>query len=118
VAFQPHRYARTRDLLQDFATSFNDAEVVFLTSIYAAGEDPIPGVTSSRLKEAIVAHGHRDVTLAENRSELARAILSRVKPGDIVLTLGAGDITHVGPELLSLLAYQAAHRTEQEARGR
>ena len=118
VVFQPHRYTRTRDLLQDFASAFNDAEVVFLTSIYPAGEDPIPGVTSSRLKEAIVAHGHRDVTLAENRSELARAILSRVKPGDIVLTLGAGDITHVGPELLSLLAYQAAHRTEQEARGR
>jgi UDP-N-acetylmuramate--alanine ligase len=118
VAFQPHRYTRTRDLLQDFATSFNDADVVFLTSIYAAGEDPIPGVTSSSLREAIVAHGHRDVTLAENRSELARAILARVKPGDIVLTLGAGDITHLGPELLNLLGPQVAQRTEHEARGR
>jgi UDP-N-acetylmuramate--alanine ligase len=103
VAFQPHRYSRTRDLLPEFATAFNDADVLFLTSIYAASEDPIPGVTGTALAEAIIAHGHRDVTFVEKRSALPAAMLGRLQPGDIVLTLGAGDITQVGPELIALL---------------
>jgi UDP-N-acetylmuramate--alanine ligase len=100
--FQPHRYTRTRDLLPEFATAFNDADVLLLTDIYAAGEDPIAGATAAALADAIRACGHRDVTLVA-RSELARAARSRVRPGDIVLTLGAGDVTQVGPELLALL---------------
>jgi UDP-N-acetylmuramate--alanine ligase len=100
--FQPHRYTRTRDLLADFATAFNDADVLLLTDIYAAGEEPIAGATSATLAEAIRACGHRDVSLVP-RAELARAARERVRPGDIVLTLGAGDITAVGPELLELL---------------
>jgi UDP-N-acetylmuramate--alanine ligase len=101
--FQPHRYTRTRDLLPEFATAFNDADVVLVTDIYAAGEDPIPGATAAHLAEAIRGCGHRDVTLVP-RAELARTARARVKPGDIVLTLGAGDVTQVGPELLGLLA--------------
>ena len=101
--FQPHRYTRTRDLMADFATAFNDADVLLLTDIYAAGEEPIPGVSAAALAEAIRACGHRDVTLVP-RAELARAARGRVRPGDIVLTLGAGDITQAGPELLGLLA--------------
>ncbi|HKD39711.1 MAG TPA: UDP-N-acetylmuramate--L-alanine ligase [Myxococcaceae bacterium] len=108
VAFQPHRYTRTRDLLGEFATSFNDADVLFLTSIYPAGEPPIPGVTSKALVDALVAYGHRDVTLVDKRADLARAMAPALKEGDIVLTLGAGDITQVGPELLQLLAAEAA----------
>jgi UDP-N-acetylmuramate--alanine ligase len=100
--FQPHRYTRTRDLMAEFSTAFNDADVVLLTDIYAAGEDAIPGATAANLAEAIRACGHRDVTLVP-RAELARTARSRVKPGDIVLTLGAGDVTQVGPELLGLL---------------
>ncbi|ABS28064.1 UDP-N-acetylmuramate--L-alanine ligase [Anaeromyxobacter sp. Fw109-5] len=100
--FQPHRYTRTRDLLPEFATAFNDADVLLLTDIYAAGEEPIPGATSEALAEAIRACGHRDVSLVP-RPELARAARQRVRPGDIVLTLGAGDITAAGPELLGLL---------------
>jgi UDP-N-acetylmuramate--alanine ligase len=100
--FQPHRYTRTRDLLSDFATAFNDADVLLLTDIYAAGEEPIPGATSATLAEAIRACGHRDVSLVP-RGQLARAARERVRPGDIVLTLGAGDITAVGPELLGML---------------
>jgi UDP-N-acetylmuramate--alanine ligase len=100
--FQPHRYTRTRDLMQDFATAFNDADVLLLTDIYAAGEEPIAGATSESLAEAIRACGHRDVSLVP-RAELARAARERVRRGDIVLTLGAGDITAVGPELLELL---------------
>ena len=103
VAFQPHRYTRTRDLLAEFATSFNDADVVFVTSIYAAGEEPIPGISAPTLVDAITAHGHRDVTLVEKRSELASALLPRLREGDLVLTLGAGDITQTGVELLELL---------------
>jgi UDP-N-acetylmuramate--alanine ligase len=101
--FQPHRYTRTRDLLAEFATAFNDAEVLLLTDVYAAGEDPIPGATAAALAEAIRACGHRDVTLVP-RAELARVARERVRPGDLVLTLGAGDITAAGPELLELLA--------------
>jgi len=104
VAFQPHRYSRTRDLMQEFATAFNDADVLFLTGIYAASEDPLPGVTGQALADAAVAHGHRDVTFVERRADLAAQLLPRLRDGDIVLTLGAGDITQVGPELLRLLA--------------
>ncbi|BDG02689.1 UDP-N-acetylmuramate--L-alanine ligase [Anaeromyxobacter oryzae] len=100
--FQPHRYTRTRDLMDDFARAFNDADVLLLTDIYAAGEDPIPGATAGCLADAIRACGHRDVSLVP-RAELARAARDRVRAGDIVLTLGAGDITAVGPELLGLL---------------
>jgi len=108
VAFQPHRYTRTKDLMQEFATSFNDADVLFLTGIYAASEEPIAGITGQILSDAIIAHGHRDVTYVEKRTEVARRLLPRLKEGDLVLTLGAGDITHVGPELLSLLRGEAA----------
>ena len=100
--FQPHRYTRTRDLLQDFSTAFNDADVLLLTDVYAAGEDPIPGVSSAHLAEVLRSCGHKDVTLVP-RAEMARAARERVRPGDLVLTLGAGDVTQVGPELLELL---------------
>jgi len=101
-AFQPHRYTRTRDLMGEFATAFNDADSLLLTEIYAASEDPIPGVTGARLHEAVKACGHRDAAFAE-RAELARRLREKVRPGDLVITLGAGDITHVGEELLGLL---------------
>jgi UDP-N-acetylmuramate--alanine ligase len=110
VAFQPHRYTRTRDLLGEFATSFNDADVLFLTSVYPAGEPPIAGVTSKALVDALVAYGHRNVTLVEKRGDLARAMAPQLKEGDLVLTLGAGDITQVGPELLQLLTPTAGSR--------
>ncbi len=103
VAFQPHRYSRTRDLLREFATSFNDADVLFITEIYAASEEPLPGISGERLVEELRAHGHRDVTFVPRRADLAAALQPRLREGDIVLTLGAGDITHTGPELLTLL---------------
>ncbi|HZX96727.1 MAG TPA: UDP-N-acetylmuramate--L-alanine ligase, partial [Myxococcales bacterium] len=101
-AFQPHRYTRTRDLLGEFATAFNDADVLLLTEIYAAGEDPIAGVTGARLHEAVKACGHRDATFVE-RAQLARKLREKTHSGDLVITLGAGDITHAGEELLELL---------------
>jgi UDP-N-acetylmuramate--alanine ligase len=107
VAFQPHRYTRTRDLLSDFARAFNDADVVVVSGIYAASEEPIPGVTGAALVEAVRAHGHRDVTYVEKRAEVASALLPRLQRGDLVLTLGAGDITQVGPDLLELLGHKS-----------
>jgi UDP-N-acetylmuramate--alanine ligase len=106
VAFQPHRYTRTHDLMKEFSTSFNDADVLFVTSVYAAGEERIPGATGDALAEAIRAHGHRDVTYVEKRADLPAALAPRLREGDIVLTLGAGDITQVGPDLLALLGKQ------------
>ena len=103
VAFQPHRYTRTRDLFKEFATAFNDADVLFVSGIYAASEDPIPGISGQTLADAIRAHGHRDVTYVERRQDLPAALLPRLREDDLVLTLGAGDITQVGPELLQLL---------------
>ncbi|HZZ83843.1 MAG TPA: UDP-N-acetylmuramate--L-alanine ligase [Anaeromyxobacteraceae bacterium] len=101
--FQPHRYTRTRDLLDEFVTAFNDADVLLLSEVYAAGEEPIPGVSGEKLAEAIRAWGHKDVTFVPERAGLAEAARARVKSGDLVLTLGAGDVTAVGPELLKLL---------------
>ncbi len=102
--FQPHRYSRTRDLLADFTTCFNDADVLLLSDIYAAGEEPLPGISGERLADEIRACGHKDVTFVGERAKLAAAARERLREGDLVLTLGAGDITAVGPELLGLLA--------------
>jgi UDP-N-acetylmuramate--alanine ligase len=101
-AFQPHRYTRTRDLFGEFATAFNDADAVLLTDIYAAGEDPIAGVSGARLHDAVKACGHRDTAFVE-RPDLARKLREKARQGDLVLTLGAGDITHASEELLELL---------------
>jgi UDP-N-acetylmuramate--alanine ligase len=103
VAFQPHRYSRTHDLFEEFCSAFNDADLVFLTNIYAAGEEPIEGVTSAKLVEAVRSYGHPDVTLVEKRADLPGAMRPRLQTGDIVITLGAGDITNTGPELLAAL---------------
>ncbi|HWV38454.1 MAG TPA: UDP-N-acetylmuramate--L-alanine ligase [Vulgatibacter sp.] len=103
VAFQPHRYSRTRDLLDDFATSFNCADRLLVTDVYAASEDAIPGVTGEAIAEAVRACGHRDVQHAP-RADLAARLRAAVSPGDLVITLGAGDISQVSHELLALLA--------------
>ena len=102
-AFQPHRYSRTRDLMGEFATAFNDADAVVLTEIYAAGEDPLPGISGARLHEAVQACGHRDASFV-GRAGLAEKLRATVREGDLVLTLGAGDITHAAEELLGLLS--------------
>jgi UDP-N-acetylmuramate--alanine ligase len=103
VLFQPHRYTRTRDLLEDFARAFADADEVFITEIYPAGETPIPGVTGERLAEAVRAAGHPAVSFVPQRDQLAGRVRPALRPGDLVLTLGAGDIWKAGPELLESL---------------
>jgi UDP-N-acetylmuramate--alanine ligase len=108
VAFQPHRYTRTHQLFDELARAFNAADVLFVTDVYAAGEKPIPGADSQQLSAAIRAHGHHDVTHIPERAQLAAALLERLAPGDVVITLGAGNITQTGPELLSLLQLRGA----------
>jgi len=103
VAFQPHRYTRTHHLFDELTRAFNRADVLLLADVYAAGEPPIEGATSAHLAEAIREHGHRDVTHVGPREALVDAIADRLEPGDVVITLGAGDITRVGPELLAKL---------------
>ncbi len=104
VAFQPHRYSRTRDLLLEFARAFNDAELVFVSDIYAAGEEPIEGVSADRLTREMHDHGHRGVRYVPRRADLSAAMLPHLREGDIVITLGAGDIGQTGDDLLDQLA--------------
>lgn len=104
VAFQPHRYSRTNFLFDELSRAFNRADVLFISDVYAAGEAPIQGADSSSLVASVRAHGHRDVTYPGNRAALLDALCDRVQPGDVVITLGAGDITKTGPELLARLA--------------
>ena len=103
VAFQPHRYTRTKDLFAEFLDAFDDAHVLLLTEIYPAGEDRIEGVSGEALYQALRRRGHLDVRFVPTRAALAEALLEVVHPGDLVLTLGAGDISRTADELLALL---------------
>ncbi|MEW6324856.1 MAG: UDP-N-acetylmuramate--L-alanine ligase [Nitrospirota bacterium] len=104
VLFQPHRYSRTRDLMEEFATAFYDADLLVLTEVYAAGEAPIEGVTAERLAAALREHGHKHVLYVPDRDALADAVLPQLREGDLVLTLGAGDIWKTGRRLLERLS--------------
>ncbi len=103
VAFQPHRYTRTRDLFAEFLDAFDDADVLVLTDIYPAGEERIDGVSGEALYQALKRRGHLDVHFVADRARLTAALLERVRPGDLVLTLGAGDVYRAGDELLARL---------------
>lgn len=103
VIFQPHRYTRTRDLFKEFLTAFQDADVLVLTGIYPAGEDPLPGITAQGLYEGIKGYGHKDVSLILDKKDILAQVLPRLKSGDMVITLGAGDIWKVGGELINQL---------------
>ena len=104
AVFQPHRFTRTFHLRDEFATAFNQADVLVLMDIYAAGETPIEGVSAADLAERIRAHGHRNVTyLGGDRAQLLDHLCDITRPGDLVLTLGAGDVGQLGPALLARL---------------
>ena len=111
VLFQPHRYTRTNDLMQEFARSFNNADVLFITDIYAASEEPIEGVTSEALSMAIKRFGHKDVNYVGALDNAAPALRDYVQPGDLVLTLGAGTVNRVSDQLFNLLQEQSQARS-------
>jgi len=104
TVFQPHRYTRTRDLRTEFLTAFNQSDVLIVMDIYPAGEPPIPGVSAADLADGIRAHGHRNVTfLGSDRARLVEYVCEISRPGDLVLTLGAGDVSQLGPDILRRL---------------
>jgi len=103
VVFQPHRYTRTRDLFDEFAAAFHDADLLVITEIYAASEPKLPGVEAAALAEAVRQRGHRDVRFVSELDAIAPALVPELREGDLVLTLGAGSITRLGPQLLAAL---------------
>lgn len=107
VAFQPHRYTRTRDLLDEFAGAFNASDLLLLSDIYAASEDPIEGIDAPRLVDVVRAHGHQNVEHAGKPEAVARRLEDVVADGDLVLTLGAGNIWKAGETLLERLKERA-----------
>lgn len=102
VLFQPHRYTRTRDLLEEFTVSFKQADRVIITDIYPAGESPIDGISASLIYEGIKKKGHRDVVYIPDREAIIEDLMHSLRPGDIFLTLGAGNVWKIGEELLRL----------------
>jgi UDP-N-acetylmuramate--alanine ligase len=103
VAFQLHRYTRTRDLWEEFTSAFNDADLLLMTEIYAAGEAKVPGVEAATLVEEIRAHGHRDVQFVPDLDAVLERLVAEVLPGDLVVTLGAGSIATLGARLVERL---------------
>ncbi len=103
VLFQPHRYSRTKALFKEFQTCFHKADYLIMSDIYAASEEPIAGVTAESLLEATKIHGQRYTKYMGDLETMAQELLPMLEEGDLVLTLGAGNIVRVGEELLVLL---------------
>jgi len=103
VLFQPHRFTRTQFLWEDFCRSFNQADILVMTEIYAAGETPIDGITGERLAEGVSASGHKNVVYTSTMQAGMEYLLREARPGDAVLTIGAGSVGRVLEQLAMLL---------------
>ncbi|MBZ5653799.1 MAG: UDP-N-acetylmuramate--L-alanine ligase [Acidobacteriia bacterium] len=103
AVFQPHRYTRTRDLMDEFATAFTDADTLFVLDIYAASEKPIEGITAEVLARRIAEKGHRAAAYVPSFADAASAVAAQARPGDMILTLGAGSVSQLGPMILEKL---------------
>jgi UDP-N-acetylmuramate--alanine ligase len=108
VVFQPHRYTRTQLLMDEFATAFHDADTLFILDIYAASEPPIEGITGEALARHIQEVGEREARYAASFAEAAEAVAAAAQEGDMILTLGAGNVSQLGPMILERLQDQAA----------
>jgi UDP-N-acetylmuramate--alanine ligase len=113
VVFQPHRYTRTHALMDQFARCFYQSDVLLVTEIYAASEKPIAGVTGALLAEQINLHGHHDLHFCPDLDSVLNKLLNLVQPGDVVITLGAGNIWHAGESLLARRSTGGAGRFEK-----
>ncbi len=100
VLFQPHRYTRTRDLINEFALAFGNADLLVVTDIYPAGEKPVEGVSAEKLFNTIIEHGHKNVLFVPDKKNIPEKVKELMRPGDMVITLGAGDIWKVGREII------------------
>ena len=105
---QPHRYSRLSSLFEEFCTCFNEADVVAIADVYAAGEDPIPGAMRDDLVAGLIAHGHRHARALLDEADLARLVREQARPGDLVICLGAGSISAWANALPGKLMGQAA----------
>ncbi len=103
---QPHRYTRLRDLMDEFQSCFNEADQVYVTPVYPAGEDPIEGVDAAALVTGLKSRGHRQAAIIDDQASLANALADDLRPGDMVVCLGAGDITKWAAGLASEIAKQ------------
>jgi UDP-N-acetylmuramate--alanine ligase len=103
VVFQPHRYTRTRDLLEDFTTAFGDADSLFVLDIYAASEKPIEGVSGETLARTIREKGGLDAHYVSSFAEAVNSVAATAEDGDMILTLGAGNISQLGPMIVENL---------------
>jgi UDP-N-acetylmuramate--alanine ligase len=103
VLFQPHRYTRTASLREEFGACFGDADRVWILDVYAAGEAPIPGATAQSLAESARSQGSRQVEYAPDSAAAVAAAVAEARPGDTLITLGAGDVWKLGEEALSRL---------------
>lgn len=100
VVFQPHRYTRTQELMDEFALAFNNADVLYVLDIYAASEEPIEGITAEVLTENIKRYGHKNANYIGDIDKAADAVVPNLLPGDLVITLGAGTVTRLSDEIL------------------
>jgi UDP-N-acetylmuramate--alanine ligase len=103
VLFQPHRYSRTKDLMDEFSYSFKDADFLILLDVYSAGEKPIEGVSSATLFERIKKNCCNNILYLRDKEEAIKHIISNMRKGDMLLTLGAGDVWKLGDEILQRL---------------
>ncbi len=103
VLFQPHRFSRTKHLLEEFGTAFHQADDLYLLDIYAASEPEIEGVTTESLLEKIRSYGHRSAHYAPSMEEGIAAITAAAEPGDLIVTLGAGSVSHAAEKILEKL---------------
>ncbi len=107
VVFQPHRYSRVRDLFEEFCRAFHQADVLLVTEIYAAGEDPLEDVSGRKLAEGIARHGHRHVRFVEDLDQAFSLISGELQEGDLALTLGAGSVTGLSDRLAEVVVERA-----------
>jgi UDP-N-acetylmuramate--alanine ligase len=114
VVFQPHRYTRTRALLEEFTRSFNNSDVLVVLPIYAASELPIEGVSGEALAACIRAHGHRDVACLDSLEACVDHLEKILSPGDLLLTLGAGDVYRVGEMMLARMSGDRGRKAGDE----
>jgi UDP-N-acetylmuramate--alanine ligase len=108
TVFQPHRYTRTQTLEEDFAHAFYHADALIVLPIYAAGEEPIPGITAERLVDRIKKFGHRDVAYAPDFVSAHQLLKNTLREGDLLITLGAGDVWKVGEEFLTRTIHEGS----------
>jgi UDP-N-acetylmuramate--alanine ligase len=106
VIFQPHRYTRTQQLMEEFTTAFGDADTLHILDIYAASEQPIEGITGEALARAVAQRSGKKARYVPSFAEATEAVALQASEGDLILTLGAGSISHLGPQILERLSHR------------